>query len=256
LKVNAKLRDADARAEKIIEKAKADADEKLQDAASYADLVKDELKALVARAEEESSLSRGDLLRRLDDSRKLIKSARAEIFDDSDETDSKQNAVLCPFGTVDIKVGDLVRLAALDQKGDVISVSVETGDVTVQVGRVKMTVPIDSIELIQGGGKGAPVKKEKISSSKSSFLKRGKLMNVPTRIELIGKNLDEAEQLLDKYLDDAVLAGLFEVTVVHGRGEGILKRGLNEFMKRHRQVKKTRAGSFDEGGDAVTIVTL
>jgi DNA mismatch repair protein MutS2 len=277
LRVNAKLRDADERAAKIIEKAKAAADDKLQDAASYADLVKDELKALVSRAEEESSLSRGDLLRRLDDNRKLIKSARAEILldgvdgqgqgrrsrdwilgqaqDDVGESGTFPEGV-CPHSASDVKVGDRVRLSALDQKGDVISISAETGDVTVQVGHVKMTVPIGSIELIPGSGKGAPVKKEKISSSKSSSIKRGKLMNVPTRIELIGKNLDEAEQLLDKYLDDSVLAGLFEVTVVHGRGEGILKRGLNEFMKRHRQVKSTRAGSFDEGGEAVTIVTL
>jgi DNA mismatch repair protein MutS2 len=207
----------------------------------------------VARAEDESSLSRGDLLRRLDDNRKLIKQARSEIFDMAPSFCAERSGVT---ESTDVKVGDRVRLLALDQKGDVISASAETGDVTVQVGHVKMTVPLDSVELIQGGSKGTPAKKEKISSTKSSSIKRGKLMNVPTRIELIGKNLDEAEQLLDKYLDDAVLAGLFEVTVVHGRGEGILKRGLNEFMKKHRQVKKTRTGAFDEGGEAVTIVTL
>ena len=61
---------------------------------------------------------------------------------------------------------------------------------------------------------------------------------------------------VDKYLDDATMAGLKEVTIIHGRGEGILRKGLQEMMRSHKHVKRFRKGNFDEGGDGVTVVTL
>ena len=75
-------------------------------------------------------------------------------------------------------------------------------------------------------------------------------------INVQGKYLDDAVMDVDKYLDDAYMAGLREVTVIHGRGEGILKEGLRKLFKRHKHVASYRKGGYNEGGDGVTVVTL
>ena len=75
-------------------------------------------------------------------------------------------------------------------------------------------------------------------------------------INLQGKNLEDAIMDMDKYLDDAYIAGLKEVTVIHGRGEGILKEGLRKVLRKHKLAASYRKGKYDEGGDGVTIVTL
>ena len=81
-------------------------------------------------------------------------------------------------------------------------------------------------------------------------------MTVSTSVNVVGKNLEEATMEVEKYLDDAYMAGLKEVTVIHGRGAGILKEGLRQMLKRHRLVASYRKGSYNEGGDGVTIVKL
>ena len=83
-----------------------------------------------------------------------------------------------------------------------------------------------------------------------------KSTSVSTEINLLGKTVDEAVAELDKYLDDAYIAGLKEVTIIHGRGEGILKEGLRKVLKKHKLAASYRKGKYDEGGDGVTIVTL
>ena len=83
-----------------------------------------------------------------------------------------------------------------------------------------------------------------------------KTQNVSISIDVRGKSLDDAVMDVDKYLDDATMAGLKEVTIIHGRGEGILRKGLQEMMRSHKHVKRFRKGNFDEGGDGVTVVTL
>ncbi len=68
--------------------------------------------------------------------------------------------------------------------------------------------------------------------------------------------MDDATEEVDKYLDDAFIAGLSEVTIIHGRGEGVLLNGLRQMMKHHKHVAGYRKGSYNEGGDGVTIVQI
>ena len=84
----------------------------------------------------------------------------------------------------------------------------------------------------------------------------GKTKTIKTEINLIGKNLDEASDLMNKYIDDAFLAGLKTVHVIHGRGEGILRNGLRQELRRNKHVKSFKSAPYNDGGDGCTIVEL
>jgi DNA mismatch repair protein MutS2 len=83
-----------------------------------------------------------------------------------------------------------------------------------------------------------------------------KTTSVSPTIDVRGRNLDEALLEIDKYLDDAFMSNLNEVQIIHGKGMGILREGINQFLKKHKHVKEYRLGSFNEGGDGVTVVTF
>ena len=83
-----------------------------------------------------------------------------------------------------------------------------------------------------------------------------KAMSISINCNVQGQNLEDACFNVDKYLDDAYMAGLKEVTIIHGRGEGILKDGIRNLLKRHKHVASFRKGGYNEGGEGVTIVKL
>ncbi|MDY5607003.1 MAG: Smr/MutS family protein, partial [Lentihominibacter sp.] len=87
-------------------------------------------------------------------------------------------------------------------------------------------------------------------------LYRQKAKTVSSSLDVRGKNLDDAVMDMEKYIDDAFISGLPEVTVIHGRGEGILSKGLRARLRENKNVKEYRRGGFDEGGDGVTVVKL
>ena len=143
-------------------------------------------------------------------------------------------------------------MLSLDQNGEIMSLPDDKGNMTVQMGILKATVNIKDIMLIDDVKKQKPSPKQRNYSS----MYQAKAMNMSTTINVRGQNLDDAVMNVDKYLDDAFMAGLKEVTVIHGRGEGILRTGLQQMMKRHKHVKAYRKGAYNEGGDGVTIVQL
>ena len=157
-----------------------------------------------------------------------------------------------PVKASDLKTGNRVKVLSLDQNGEIMTLPDDKGNMTVQMGILKATVNIKDIMLID------EVKKQKASPKQRNYssMYQAKAMNMSTTINVRGQNLDDAVMNVDKYLDDAFMAGLKEVTVIHGRGEGILRTGLQQMMKRHRHVKAFRKGTYNEGGDGVTIVQL
>lgn len=227
--------------EKIIADAREEAREMLREARETASEVQKELREL-SRLE-----SMGERNKRFDRNRKRLHKKEEKY---AERIVRKVNSN--PVSAGEIKVGDRVKVLSLDQNGEVLSLPDEKGDLVVKIGIMKANLNLDDLVLINDGTQ----KKKKPKASKYGGIYKTKAQNVSISINVQGENLDDAVMDVDKYLDDAYVAGLKEVTVIHGRGEGILKNGLRTMMKRHKHVASFRKGNYNEGGEGVTIVQL
>lgn len=150
----------------------------------------------------------------------------------------------------DFHIGDLVYVHTFDLEGTVKTLPNAKGDLTVEMGLLQSQVNIKDLQILEKP-KPAPEKpKRTVGGAKG--LKKAALIS--PEINLLGKTVDEATAELDKYLDDAYLAGLDQVTVVHGKGTGALRKGIHTYLKRQKHVKSFRLGVFGEGEAGVTIV--
>ena len=152
-----------------------------------------------------------------------------------------------------LKVGDLVKVLSLGQNGTILSLPDGKGEISVQVGNLKVNVALKNIMLLSQGTKKQP---EKLPKTKYASLYKDKARNVSLSINVRGKMLEEALAEVDKYIDDAFIAKLEKVTIIHGRGEGILRRGIQEMLSKNKHIKEFRDGHFNEGGNGVTVVSL
>jgi len=156
-----------------------------------------------------------------------------------------------------IKIGDGVKVLTMNLKGTVSSLPNAKGDLYVQMGILRSLVNIKDLELLDEASVSGPgldsVKQNKTGSGK---IKMSKSFSVSPEINLIGMTVDEAIPVLDKYLDDAYLAHLPSVRVVHGRGTGALKAGVHRHLKKLKYIREFRLGDFGEGDTGVTIVTF
>lgn len=148
-----------------------------------------------------------------------------------------------------LKVGETVEVLSFNQKGTVIAGPDDNGNVQVQVGIMKVNAHISTLKRTES------MAKEKASVSTKNII-RNKSKDINTEIDLRGRNLEEAIMEIDKYLDDAYLAGLNEIVIIHGKGTGILRKGIQEYLQNHRNVKRSRLGELNEGGDGVTVVEI
>ena len=119
------------------------------------------------------------------------------------------------------------------------------------MGILRSKVPITDLDIIDEPVSYASKQTRRTSSGK---MKMGKSLSVSPEINLIGRTTDEAVALLDKYLDDAYLAHISPVRVVHGKGTGALRNAVHQYLKRQKHVKSYRLGAFGEGDAGVTIV--
>lgn len=146
-----------------------------------------------------------------------------------------------------VRAGDTVNIVTLDQKATVLSAPDSKGEVMVQAGVMKLNVKLKDIRLIEEKKAAAP-------TSGKVGLGAGK--QVGFELDVRGMLVDEANIIVDRYLDDAYNAGLSEVNIIHGKGTGALRAGVQAFLKRHPLVKGYRMGSYGEGDAGVTVVTL
>lgn len=181
-----------------------------------------------------------------------------------------QNKVLLPE---DIKVGMTAFIVPLQKEGIIQSLPNRSGEVLVQIGNAKMNVKINNLRPYEGSKSpnstlAKNIEKSKNSSenslennlknSKVSFKKADdfKTKNATTEINVIGLTVEEATQIIDKYLDNCMLSGIPSVRIVHGKGTGKLMHGIHTYLKNNHYVKSFRLGAYGEGDLGVTVVEL
>lgn len=153
----------------------------------------------------------------------------------------------------DFKLGESVKVLSMNLTGSVVSLPDAKGNLDVQMGILRSKVNISDLEIIDE--KPNYLQKTSKRTGKGK-IKMNKSLTVATEINLLGKTVDEAVAELDKYLDDASLAHLSSVRIVHGKGTGALRQGIHKYLKRQKHVKSFRLGAFGEGDAGVTIAEL
>lgn len=148
-----------------------------------------------------------------------------------------------------LKAGDTVMIINLNQKGTVLEAPDKDGNVLVQAGIMKIKMHITQLRLIDE-------QQEVTNSIQNTRVKSVKSGNVGLELDIRGFNIEEARVRVDKYIDDAVIAGLHEISIIHGKGTGVLRKGVHEFLTNHPHVKSFRLGKYGEGETGVTVVTL
>ena len=150
----------------------------------------------------------------------------------------------------DFKVGDSVFVTTLSLNGTVKEAANKDGDLVIQMGFLSSVVNYKNLELL------APEKAPKPQHQPKDRYSINKAATINPEINLLGNTVDEAIARLEKYLDDAMIAGLTSVRVVHGKGTGALRKGIHEYLRKLKFVKSYKLAEFGEGDAGVTIVTF
>jgi DNA mismatch repair protein MutS2 len=218
----------------LYEKAEQKAEEKVEEARQEAEKIIHELRRL--RKEQHATIKEHELI----DARKRLENA-VPTFEKSKKVEKKETVkqTFLP--------GDEVKVISFDQKGHLID-KVSDNEWQVQMGIMKMKVKEKDLLYIKRA-------KQEVQEKPLATVK-GKDYHVSLELDLRGERFENALLRVEKYLDDAVLAGYPRVSIIHGKGTGALRTGVKELLKNHRSVKSTRFGEAGEGGTGVTIVEL
>lgn len=190
---------------------------------------------------------------------KTIEEARAKLRAKESGIDESFSGVIRPKAQQNapksVKVGDAVEIVSLGQSGEVLKPQDADGNVLVQAGAMKIKVKLADLRLAPKAKKEQSQKgKKKDARSFVGYV--SKKADVKTEIDLRGMTLEEALLDADRFLDDAYMAGLNQVSIIHGKGTGVLRAGIADMLRRHRLVKSFRLGRYGEGETGVTIVEL
>ncbi|MBD0380057.1 endonuclease MutS2 [Paenibacillus sedimenti] len=226
----------DEQRDKLLEKAEREAREAVSKARREADEVIAELRRM---AQEEAG---GVKDHRLIEARRRLDQAAPELREKREPRAVKKRPER-------IEAGDEVRVVNLGQKGHVVEI-VSSTEATVQLGIMKMKVNMSDLEKIGS----APQKKP--AQQTATTVKRSRDDNIRTELDMRGLNLEEALIEADRFLDESFLGNLGQVYLIHGKGTGVLRTGMQDYLRRHKHVKSYRMGNYNEGGAGVTVVEL
>ncbi|NBI28111.1 endonuclease MutS2 [Chengkuizengella marina] len=222
--------------EKMMQKAEEEAREAVTKARKEADQIISDLRKLAM--DEKTSIKEHKLI----ETKRQLEQAEPQLTKNK-PTKSKIRIK----GVKKVNPGDEVYVASFSQKGYVVEEANEK-EVVVQLGIMKMKVKKTELELISGADK--QVKKQVTS------IKRSKDQQFKTELDLRGMNLDDSIMEVDRFLDEGILANVGQVYIIHGKGTGVLRTGIQEFLSKHKHVKQHRLGNMGEGGTGVTVAEL
>lgn len=224
------LREANEKAHAILAEAKETADETMRNFHKFG----------------KANISASEMERERERLRKKMESTRSGMMKEPAKPKKE-------YKLSDFKLGESVKVLSMNINGTVASLPDNKGNLTVQMGILRSQVNISDLEIIDETP--AYLKKTTRAGGKGK-IKMSKSLSVSTEINLLGKTVDEAIAELDKYLDDASLAHLSSVRIVHGKGTGALRKGIHQYLRRQKHVRSFRLGEFGEGDAGVTIAEL
>lgn len=236
-KLENKNKKLEEKQEAIINKAKEEAREIVKKAKSESAFIIDELKDI-------SSLSKKEDRRRLQEAKDYLRE-----LEDENRLKIKDNKKRTKEIPRDIKLGESVRIISIDKFGEVETLPDDKGDLNIQVGIMSVRSNINDIERSES-------KEEVKVEKKTKSINKAKSKNISSEINLIGRTVDEAILLLDKYLDDAYLARLKEVRIIHGKGTGTLRDAVRKYLQNSKHVIEYREADYTEGGSGATVAVI
>lgn len=199
-----------------------------------------EMEQLIVKIRSIKSIDQREADRVIQQTRDALRKSESELFD---EIQYKTANGKPPKS---VNPGDRVTVVSVDKEATVLAKPDRNGEVQVQIGIIKMSVPLNDIRVL--GGKQAANVNVKVEYNPAN--------TVGLELDIRGKLVDEAMPIVDKYLCDAHLNGLSEVNIIHGKGTGALRAGIQAYLKNHPRVKSFRNGNYGEGDYGVTVVTL
>lgn len=228
--------------ERILNEAREEARKMVQDAKDEADEILKQLNKAARESGKAINFSE------LEGQRSKLREKLSDVEKDMNKSTKKK-----PTKAADVKKGDRVFVATFNQEAVALTDPDSKGDVMVQAGIMKLKVNAINLEVL-------PEKQEhKVSKKKPTAARKrggGKTMHISPEIDVRGCTVDEAVSEIDKYVDDAFLSNLPQITIIHGKGTGALRAGIHKYLKRNKHVKTYRLGAYGEGEAGVTIVEL
>ncbi len=204
-----------------------------------------EMESLIAELRAVKNIDKKELERAVQKSRDAMRETEERLYEEQAEKDrGKENIGDTPR---DLKVGERVMLVKLGQEASVLKAADAKGEVVVQAGVIKMSVPLASVRRIE---------QKKRAQNTSSRVTLDKDRAFSLTLDLRGKMVDEAAMEIDRFIDDAALSGVTEFSIIHGKGTGALRTGVQNYLRTHPKVKGYRMGAYGEGDAGVTVVTL
>lgn len=203
---------------------------------------KREMESLIKSLRELKNIDKSELDRTVQKTRDRIRDTERQLSDTSDDTTTKPDEGEPPKS---VSPGQTVRVLSIDKEATVLSPADTRGDVMVQVGIMKLTVKLADLRPIAHSAKSAPGKN---TTPKSK--------TVSLELDIRGLMVDEALPIVDSYIDDAYMAGLNEVNIIHGKGTGALRTGVQGYLRKHPRVANFRMGDYGQGDAGVTVVAL
>src|SRR5579884_1096659 len=153
------------------------------------------------------------------------------------------------------RAGDPVRVLSLNMDGQLLE-DPHDGVVAVQIGPMRATLPLDQLRPLKRSEAAVPEKRKSAVSSGAGEIAMRKSMHISPELMLRAMRVEEAQPILDKYVDDAYAAGIHQARIIHGVGTGTLRRVVHEFLRGHPAVESFRLGEREEGGEGATVVTF